>query len=105
MIQGHGICEGQLASMPLNAIAKGWQGVWEPALDTGKHGRTGGVATLVRQPILMTRGVGEYGHRWHRVMLQWTRKPKLHIINIYGKDGMTPDDDAFSHKIQGAIHE
>ena len=103
MIQEHRLCEGPLATMQLNAIAKGWQGVWEPALNTGKHGR--GVATLVRQPVLMNSGLGGYSHRWHRVMIQWTRKTKVHLVNIYGKDGMTPEDDEANHKIQGAIQQ
>ena len=34
-------------------------------------------------------------------MLQWTRTTKL----LIGKDGMTPEDDAMNHKIQGAIQE
>ena len=87
-----------MASMQLNAIATGWQGVWEPALNTGKHGRSGGVATLVRKPVLMTRGTGDYSHRWHRVIM---RKTKKHLVNIYGKDGMTKEDDKMNHKIQG----
>ena len=29
----------------------------------------------------------------------------MHIINIYGKDGMTPEDDAMNQNMQGAIQE
>ena len=105
MIQEHRLGEGPMASMQLNAIAKGWQGVWEPALNTGKHGRSGGVATLVRQPVHMTRGTGGYGHTWHRVMIQWMRKTKIHLVNIYGKDGLTTEDDEVNHKIQGLIQQ
>ena len=71
MIQEHRLVEGPLASAQVRAISKGWQGVWQPAMNTGKHGRSGGVATLVRQPILMIKGGGDYNHRWHRVMVQW----------------------------------
>ena len=63
LIQEHRLVEGPLASAPIKAISKGWQGVWQPALNTGTHGRSGGVATLVRQPVLMVKGNGEYNHR------------------------------------------
>ena len=76
MIQEHRLLEGPLASAQVKAISKGWQGVWQAAMSTGKHGRSGGVSTLVRQPILMIKGDGDYNHRWRRVMLQWTGKTK-----------------------------
>ena len=101
MIQEHRLIEGPLASAQVKAISKGWQGVWQPALSTGKHGRSGGVATLVRQPVLMVKGGGEYNHRWHRVMVQWTRKTKIHLIDVYGKEGKTIEDDEQNHKLQG----
>ena len=105
MIQEHRLIEGPLASAQVKAIGKGWQGVWQPALSTGKHGRSGGVAMLIRQPVLMIKGGGDYNHIWHRVMVQWTRRTKIHIINVYRKEGKTVEDDEQNHKLQGKIQE
>ena len=104
-IQEHRLIGGPLASAQIKAISKGWQGVWQPAMNTGKHGRSGGVATLVRQPVLMIKGDGDYNHRWHRVMVQWTRKTKIHIVNIYGKEGKTTEDGEQNHKLQSNVQE
>ena len=57
MIQEHRLCEGQLVSMQLNAIAKNGKEFGNQH-SIQENSRSGGVATLVRQPILMTRGVG-----------------------------------------------
>ena len=105
MIQEHVLEEGPLANAQVKATNKGWQGVWQPALNTGKHGRSGGVATLVRQPVLMILGGGDYNHRWHSVMVQWTRKTKLHIVNIYGKEGKQLEVEELNHKLQDNIQQ
>ena len=99
------LIEGPLGSAQIKAIGKGWQGVWQPAMNTGKHGRSGGVATLVIQPILMIKGGGEYNHRWHRVMVQWTRRTKVHIVNIYGKERKKAEDNEQNHKLQGRVQQ
>ena len=53
----------------------------------------------------MIKGDGDYNHRWHRVMVQWTRRMKIHIVNIYGKEGKTTEDDEHNHKVQGNVQE
>ena len=71
-----------MASSQLRAIQKGWQGVWEQAKFIGTHGSSGGVAILVRTPIIAMRGNEDYDHRGHRVMMQWTRTTKIHIVKF-----------------------
>ena len=47
----------------------------------------------------MTQG----NHRWHRVSIQWTRKSKLQLVNIYGFDSRQEDCLGKNAALQEAI--
>ena len=86
MIQETKLTTDKISGKQLHGYEMGWHGVWEPALVTEKGGISGGIATLVRQPILIAKGLNPGTHRWHRVSIQWTQATKLHIVNLYGFD-------------------
>ena len=73
LIQETKLTKDKVSGKQLHGYKMGWQGVWEPALSTEKGGISGGIATLVRQPIRITRAMTQGTHRVHRVSTQWTR--------------------------------
>ena len=79
MIQEHKFTKDQMATQQILAIKMGWHGVWEAAPTTEKGGATGGIATLTRIPILITKGTGTFNHAWQGVTLQYTRTRKIHL--------------------------
>ena len=56
MIQEHKFTKDKWATRQILAIEMGWHGVWKAAHITEKGGASGGIATLTRIPILITKG-------------------------------------------------
>ena len=71
-----------------------------------KKGLSGGkllfwVKTLVR----IIPGQGSYSHRWHRAMAPWTRRQRLHLINLHGFDVSYPDEGELSPSLLATKEE
>ena len=92
LIQEHKGTKEKVAAYQTLAIKHKWNGVWTPALETSATGRSGGVAILARDPILVVKGNGDYDHRWVSAVIPYTRTRAMHIHCIYGWDRSYEDD-------------
>eukprot|EP00972_Heterocapsa_arctica_P036454 5365317-Heterocapsa_arctica.AAC.2 len=68
------------------AYLKGWQGVWEPANQTekkadGTTGRSGGVAILAWNGILVLKSEFEADHIIFGATIGWGRRKSIHIFS------------------------
>eukprot|EP00972_Heterocapsa_arctica_P033094 4868629-Heterocapsa_arctica.AAC.1 len=91
LIQEHWIWKDDIYRWKTMAYLKGWQGVWEPAKHTennadGITGRSGGVAILAWNGILILKSEFEADHRIVGATIGWGRKKSIHISSVYGFD-------------------
>ena len=91
LLQEHKAVPKLLGAWQACARRAGWHGVWTPALETDKQGRSGGVATLVPIGCPIFAPNGTSGPRWLHVSIPWTRSKALQVGNIYGYDVGQPD--------------
>eukprot|EP00972_Heterocapsa_arctica_P047534 7011527-Heterocapsa_arctica.AAC.1 len=86
LIQGHWRLQDEIEQWKTTAHLKGWQGVWEPVIVTEKNndgvtGRSGGVAILNWNGILLLKSNVEADHRLVGATIGWGRKKSLHIFS------------------------
>eukprot|EP00972_Heterocapsa_arctica_P084307 12419914-Heterocapsa_arctica.AAC.1 len=91
LIQEHWRLKEEIEKWKTIAFMKGWQGVWEPAkvaeqYKDGVIGRSGGVAILTWNGIILLNNEFESNYISVGATLGWGRKRSLHHFSIYGFD-------------------
>jgi hypothetical protein len=86
LIQEHRLLPDQVGGAQVMSQAMGWKGVWTPAQQGFRAGRSGGLAILGRDPLLVVADTGDYNHRYLKAVVPLTRRVGVHLYNVYGWD-------------------